>query len=90
MRNHFRNDKAPGPAIVADRQQGRLAPFRAVRLAVEQHAGKGIVAIGEEVGADDHFLAHGALDGKAAAVNLGLDALNDHTGRKMRGQRLHG
>ena len=39
-----------------------------------------IVTVGEDVGLDEHLLAEGALDGIAAAVDLGPDRL-DHDPR---------
>jgi hypothetical protein len=40
------------------------------------------VAVGEDVGGDVDALADRALDGEAAAVNLGLHMLDDHAARR--------
>jgi hypothetical protein len=36
-----------------------------------------IVAVGEDVGLDEHLVAHGALHGIAPPVHLGADRLDD-------------
>jgi hypothetical protein len=47
------------------------------------------VTIRINIGADDNFLADGALDGKLPAVYLRLNAFDDDSGRQSIRQMLH-
>ncbi|GIX28173.1 MAG: hypothetical protein KatS3mg123_2054 [Burkholderiales bacterium] len=69
--------KAPAPAVVAQGLHRPLMPLVFRLVAVAQHAGQHVVAVGEGVGLHHHPLADHPLDGEAAAVHLRAHAL-DH------------
>ena len=47
-------------------------------MPVAEDGGKGVVAVGEDVGLGGHRLAHRAFGRKAPPVDLGHDSLDDH------------
>jgi hypothetical protein len=85
-----RDRELAAPAVVAERQHGRLAPVGLGFVAVEQAAHDHIVAVGERVGFHRDPVADDALRRKAAAIHFGLDALDDdpHPPVARRARRL--
>ena len=65
------------PAVVPERLHRRLAPARFAGAAIEQRRGELVVAVREDVGADDHVFAHRPLDGESSRVHLRMQALDD-------------
>jgi len=79
------------PAIVAQGRHGHLAPGGVLHRAVAQDRGQGLVPFAEDVGRDPEALAHLALHGEPAALELRLhppdpDRAGVAPGRAARGR----
>jgi hypothetical protein len=92
---HMRDEKRRLPAIVFERHHSDLVPLvgRCTSdVAVAQHRGNTIVAVGEDVGFDSDTLAGCPLDGKTAIVIrrdvFDHDAPSAVLRKRTRGQRL--
>jgi hypothetical protein len=74
----LRDAEASAEPIVAVRFHTRDVPRLRSRFAKAQHRGDDVVAIGEDVRLDQHFVADDTLDGEPSGVDLGPDGLNYH------------
>jgi hypothetical protein len=72
------------PAVVADRLHGPLGPGGLSLASEEDDRADRVVPVGEDIGLDDHRLAHCALDREEAAVDRRPHALDDHSRRERR------
>ena len=69
--------------VVPQEFHGRDVPLAFARAAEKQFGDDRVVAIGEDVGLDDHVVAHGALRGIAPAIDLRTDRLDDDALRRV-------
>ena len=67
------------PAVIAGRSHSDAAPIGIGSAPVEQTAGNGIVAIGEDIGFDRNGFACDTLYGESPGINFGADIFNDDT-----------
>ena len=72
-----------GPVIVAQEFHGRDVPLSFIFFSEKQFSDDRVVAVGEDVGLDDHVIAHGALRGIAPAIDLRTDRLDDDALRRV-------
>ena len=75
--------KLAAPAVVHRERHRHFAPVGFVLVAVAEHACERIVAVGENVGFDDHRIADDAFRREAAAVDFGQHAI-DHGAQRGR------
>jgi hypothetical protein len=69
--------EAGAPAVVAERSHLGFVPVGFADAAMLQQDANGVVPIGESVGFDDQLIAEHAFDGKATAVDLRTNVLDD-------------
>src|SRR5512143_1448472 len=72
----FPDPELTTPAIVNERLHGYIGPGILVFLTILQHAGEHIVAVHEGIDFRHDGLPDGAFDRIAAAIDLGVDALD--------------
>ena len=62
-----------------ERLHRRLPPAGLAGATIEQRRGELVVAVHEDVGADDHLVARRPFDGKPSRVDFRMQALDDDT-----------
>src|SRR5579883_442777 len=66
------------PAIIVEEPHRRLAPFLGVFGPVEEHGAQHVMPVADDIGPDRERVAGNALHGMTAAIELGIDLLDEN------------